>query len=140
MNRPEVGHEQLIRAAAAHTHRRRIDHQGVVLILHDSTVLDYSGLDSLTDLGQVGDGHGRGFYAHDSLAVSADRRALGLAWQILHRRRKVNKGETKAQGSKNPRRESRLWKAACEQIPAAPDEQPWVDVADRGSDIPEFLA
>jgi len=140
MNCPEVSHAKLIRAAAARTWQRMAEHPGVVLLVHDTTVLDYSGLSSIPDLGQVGDGHGRGLYAHNSLAVTADRRAVGLAWQILHRRRRVNKGETKAQRQKAPDRESRLWKKACAALPTAPAGRRWVDVADRGADITEFLA
>ncbi|MFO0841513.1 MAG: IS4 family transposase [Gemmataceae bacterium] len=116
------------------------EHPGVVLVLHDATVLDYSGLDSIPDLGQVGDGRGRGLYAHNSLAVTPSRQVLGLAWQVLHRRRKVKKGETKAQRQRAPDRESRLWKNARERIPVAPDGRLWVDIADRGSDVTEFLA
>jgi hypothetical protein len=140
MNSPEVSHARLIEAAARSTSRRMREHPGVVLLLHDTTVLDYSDLGSIPDLGQIGDGHGRGLYAHNSLAVTTRRRALGLAWQILHRRRKVKKGETKAQRQRAPDRESRLWKKACEQLPGAPPGRLWVDIADRGSDVTEFLA
>lgn len=140
MNAPQVSHAALIQAAAQSTFRRMREHPGVVLVLHDATVLDYSGLDSIPDLGQVGDGRGRGLYAHNSLAVTPSRQVLGLAWQALHRRRKVKKGETKAQRQRAPDRESRLWKNACERIPVAPDGRLWVDIADRGSDVTEFLA
>ena len=140
MNCPTVSHAKLIAAAAAATLARLRRHHGVVLLLHDTTVLDHSGLDSIKDLGPIGDGRGRGFYAHNSLAVTADRRVLGLAGQLLHRRRRAKKGETKEQRRKAPGRESRLWKKACQRIPAAPPGALWVDVGDRGSDITEFLA
>jgi hypothetical protein len=139
-NNPKVTHGKLIQTAAECTWRRMRQHQGVVLIIHDTTVFDYSGLDSIPDLGQVGDGHGRGLYAHNSLAVTPQRRVLGLAWQILHRRRKVKKGETKTQRRNAPDRESRLWKTASSQIPLASAGQLWVDISDRGADISEYLA
>ena len=115
--------------------------QGVVLILHDDTVLDYSGLETLADdLGQIGDGHGRGYYCHNSLAVVAEtRQVLGLAAQSLHRRRKVPPGEKRKQRRQRPDRESLLWKRGSQSIPAAALGQLWVDVADRGADITEFL-
>ena len=115
--------------------------QGVVLILHDDTVLDYSGLDTLADdLGQIGNGHGRGYYCHNSLAVVAQtRQVLGLAAQSLHRRRKVPPGEKRQQRRQRPDRESLLWKRGSQSIPPAPAGQLWVDVADRGADITEFL-
>ena len=115
--------------------------QGVVLILHDDTVLDYSGLETLADdLGQIGEGHGRGYYCHNSLAVVAEtRQVLGLAAQSLHRRRKASPGEKRKQRRQRPDRESLLWKRGSQSIPAAALGQLWVDVADRGADITEFL-
>jgi hypothetical protein len=58
---------------------------GVVLLLHDTTVLDYSGLESIEDLGQIGDGHGGGcvdapgFGAGRPSAASASASAQGRA-------------------------------------------------------------
>jgi hypothetical protein len=114
-------------------------HPGVVLIVHDTTVLDYSGLKAIAELGQVGDGHGRGYYGHHSLAVTPQRQVLGLAHQILHRRRRVPAGETRAQRRQRPDRESRLWKTASQALPPPPAGRTWVDVADRGADLLEFL-
>ena len=48
------------------------EYSGVVLNLHDTTVLDFSGLTEIEELGQVGDGNGRGYYCHNTLAVAAD--------------------------------------------------------------------
>jgi hypothetical protein len=138
-NRPEVTHEQLITAAAQNTWQRMHQSAGVVLLVHDTTVGDYSGL-SVEGLGQVGDGHGRGLYIHNTLAVSPDRHVFGLAWQILHRRRSVARNQTKAQCRQAPDRESRLWKTACTRLPPAPPGRRYVDVADRGADGCEFLA
>ena len=94
--------------------------QGVVLILHDDTVLDYSGLETLADdLGQIGDGRGRGYYCHNSLAVVAEtRQVLGLAARSLHRRRKVPPGEKRKQRRQRPDR-NLLWKRGSQDIPAA---------------------
>jgi len=139
MNSEHVTHDALIHAAARNTWRRMEEHQGTVLILHDDTVLDYSTL-SIPDLGQVGNGNGRGLYAHNSLAITAEGTVLGLAGQLLHKRRKVKKTESRA-ARKNARdRESRLWTDACKLLPVAPEGKRWVDVADRGSDVMEFLA
>lgn len=140
MDSSSVTHERLIAEAGRQTAARMREHGGVMLIIHDTTVLDYSGLDSIEDLGQVGDGHGRGFYAHNSLAVTSEKRVLGLAHQILHVRRDVPPRETKAQRQQALDRESRLWKRACAALPVAPEHQCWVDVADRGADVTEFLA
>src|SRR5262245_42127754 len=61
MNRPEVTH-----AAVLEPHRQRTLQQmrrapGVVLVLHDTTELDYSGLRSIADLGPIGGGLNRGY-------------------------------------------------------------------------------
>jgi Transposase DNA-binding len=138
-NEPDVTHAQIIHAAAQKTWQRMGEEPGVVLLIEDTTVGDYSGLD-IDELGQIGDGNGRGLYLHNILAVTPNRHVLGLAGQLLHKRRKVPKKETKAQCQKAPDRESRLWKNACQQLPAAPAGHQWVDVADRGGDISEFLA
>jgi hypothetical protein len=116
-------------------------HEGVVLILHDTTELDYSGLFSLKDeLGQIGNGGGRGYKCHNSLSVTAEsREVLGLVNQILFNRPCVPKGEKKSSRRARATRESRLWKRGSEAIPAAPAGRVWVDVADRGADTTEFL-
>lgn len=138
---PKVTHASVLAPHVTRTWQLMRECQGVVLILHDDTVLDYSGLESLADdLGQVGDGHGRGYYCHNSLAVVAEtRQVLGLATQALHRRRKVPPGEKREQRRQRPDRESLLWKRGSQIIPAAPAGRLWVDVADRGADITEFL-
>ena len=116
---------------------------GVVLLLQDTTVLDYSGL-SIEDLGQVGNGNGRGLYCHNCLAVdAATRQILGLAGQILHRRRHVPKGEKREQTRNHPQLESKLWKKMSQSIPVLPADhaegQLWVEILDRGGDITEYL-
>jgi hypothetical protein len=139
MANPKITHAKVLASHYERTLELMREQQGTVLNLHDTTVLDYSGLTAIDELGQVGDGHGRGYYCHNSLAVTPERRVLGLVQQILHKRRRVPKGETRSQRRKRPDRESLLWKKASQAIPSAPAGQLWVDVADRGADILEFL-
>jgi hypothetical protein len=140
MKHSKVTHASVLQSHTAVTLQRMQTTPGVVLILQDTTVLDYSGLKATEGLGQVGNGRGRGYSCHNALAVVAHHReVLGLAAQILHRRRKVPKGETRAARQKHPQRESRLWKRLSQSIPAAPTDQLWVEVADRGADITEYL-
>jgi len=111
-----------------------------VLLIHDTTVLDYSGLD-IAELGQVGDGHGRGLYAHNSLMViPSSRRVVGLFNQILHRRADVGKNRSKKDRIASLDRESRLWKDAVADLPDMPDGIEVIDVSDRGSDLTEYIA
>lgn len=146
-----LNNSKVTHAAIVHAHRDRCLAQlrevvaaggpCKVLLLHDTTVLDYSGLD-VAGLGQVGDGHGRGLYGHHSLAViPRTRQVAGLFNQILHKRAKVPKGETKSQRAARADRESRLWKQAAVDVPLSlmPPGVTVTDVSDRGSDITEYI-
>lgn len=144
MKNKRVTHKKLIALHAAVTLEKMRSIPGVVLLLHDTTVLDYSGLEAIEELGQVGNGRGRGIYCHNCLAVAAStRQVLGLAGQVLHQRRKTPQGEKRKARQANPQRESRLWKKLSQSIAALPADSPaeqlWVDIADRGADITEFL-
>jgi hypothetical protein len=142
VNRPEVDHDRILKPHYEQTQQRIAAAAGPVLILHDTTELDYSGLKSISDLGPIGNGHGRGFLCHNSLAVDPHRReVLGLAHQILHRRVPAPPHESVKAKRERASRESRLWSNAVEAIgPADPKGTPVVDVADRGADLFEFLA
>jgi hypothetical protein len=108
-----------------------------VLVLHDTTELDYTKHESLEDLGQIGCGTRKGYITHNSLAVhSVTREPIGLLNQVLHRRESVSKSETRAQRSKRASRESLLWLRGVEPLPNSPQ---LVDVCDRGADTFEFI-
>lgn len=117
--------------------------EGVVLLLHDASELNFSHVAALHDqLGHVGSGRGkaRGLIAHHTLAVTPAGAILGLVNQTLHRRDAVDPHETQAQKRARPTRESRLWLTGCEAVGAAPRGRVWIDVADRGADAFEFLS
>jgi hypothetical protein len=113
-------------------------HNDTVLILHDSTELDYSTHKSLAgQLGQIGTGRGCGYICHNSLAVKPHgREVVGLTRQILHRRVRRAQAETLPQRRARQSRESRLWLLGTEGLPA---DWRLVDVADQGADTFEFL-
>ncbi len=138
-NNPKVTHRAVLQAHRASCLQRLAGHEGKVLLIHDTTVLDYSGLD-IDGLGQVGDGHGKGLYAHNSLAViPATRQVVGLFNQILHTRARVPKGESKKKRLARKDRESRLWKRAVADLPPMPPGVAVTDVSDRGSDLTEYI-
>jgi hypothetical protein len=140
MNAARVTHEAILKASRERTFDLARGHPGIVLFIHDTTELDYTGLQSLDGLGQIGNGGGRGYECHNSLAVAAETGAtLGLAGQILLKRRKVPRGEKRSQTRDCPDRESRLWKRGSQALPVAPANQKWVEIADRGADVTEFL-
>lgn len=138
-NNPRVRPQAMLEAHRRRCLDRLAGYEGRVLLLHDTTVLDYSGLD-VEGLGQVGDGHGKGLYAHNSLAVLPQtREVIGLMGQILHRRERVPKKETRDARRVRQSRESRLWKQAVEGQPAMPPGVAVTDVTDRGSDVMEYI-
>lgn len=140
VNRPQVTHAAVLRPHRQRTLDLMRQTPGVVLLLHDTTDLDYSGL-STPGLGPIGNGHGRGYLCHNSLAITPDRRqVLGLANQVLHVRAPAPKKEGVQAKRQRLSRESRLWTNAVKEIDAAPADRLWVDVADRGADLFEFLA
>lgn len=140
MNQEQVTHATVLAPQRERTWQRMRAETEPVLNIHDTTTLDYSGL-SIAGLGQVGDGNGRGYECHNTLAVAAGRReVLGLANQILHRRATAPPGETREQRRRRADRESRLWEKGSAALPPAPPGRLWVDVCDRGADITEFLA
>jgi hypothetical protein len=132
-NNRKVTHQAVLDAHRARCLERLRGQRGKVLLLHDTTVLDYSGLD-VDGLGQVGDGHGKGLYAHHSLAViPATRQVVGLMSQVLHRRATVPKGESKPARRARPDRESRLWTRAVAGLPPMPPGVAVTDVCRTGA-------
>jgi hypothetical protein len=133
-----VTHAALIAAARVHTLLRIAAFAGPVLAIHDATELDYTSLSSLTeDLGQIGDGHGRGYICQNVLAVKAETgEVLGLLDQILHHRDDVPENETMKDHRERETRESLLWLRGTEHLPA---NVQLIDVADQGADTFEFL-
>lgn len=110
----------------------------LTLIIHDATELEYTRRHSLSEeLGQIGNGFRRGFIAQNSLVVCPETgTTLGLANQMLHRRPKVKKGETRSERQKRDSRESLLWIKGVQPLPA---DRRLVDVCDRGADTSEFI-
>jgi hypothetical protein len=141
MNRPETTHATVLEPHRQQTRAQMCRTHGVVLILHDTTELDYSGLRAIADLGPIGGGLNRGYLCHNSLAFDPQRHeVLGLVNQILHRRRHVGRKETVKTKRERADRESRMWINGVAAVGSAPEGCLWVHVADRGADTFEFLA
>jgi Transposase DNA-binding/Transposase Tn5 dimerisation domain len=137
-DRDEATLDTLQAAHRALTHQAMAT-QPLVLILHDTTTLDFTTHNALDGLGPIGDGNGRGFLQHNSLAiVPAPRQVLGLAYQQLRVREPAPVGETSYQRKKRQNRESVLWTRGIRGVGPAPSNGCWVDVGDRGSD--DYLA
>src|SRR5436190_14488555 len=79
MNQEAVTHTEVLATHREQTFAAMRAHTGTVLVIHDTTELDYSGLHSVGTLGAIGNGGGRGYLCHNSLAVAAgSKEVLGL--------------------------------------------------------------
>lgn len=137
MRSDDVTHEAILAAHRQTVHKQIAERGSVVLVIHDSTELDFTTHKSLDQLGPIGSGSRRGYIAHHSLVVDPQtREVIGLCNQVLHRRAKVSQSETRARRRRRKSRESLLWLKGTEHLPGN-----WqlVDVCDRGADTFEFL-
>lgn len=134
----DVTHAVLIAAERDHTLKQIAACDGPVLVVHDGTELDFTSLMSLADqLGQIGEGHGRGYECQNVMAVNAETGdAIGLLDQILHHRVEVPDNEPLAEHRERETRESLLWLHGTKHLPA---DWKFIDVADQGADTFEFL-
>jgi hypothetical protein len=134
----EVTHETVMSPHRQKTLQDLQSAEHFLLAIHDTTELDYTNHTSLEeDLGQIGNGHHRGYLAQNTLVVDPQFGVVvGLANQVLHVRAQVPKAETQAQKRGRQSRESRLWLTGTACLPARREV---VDVCDRGADTFEFL-
>ena len=154
MNTTSVTHASVLAPHISRTAQALLEHQGVALCIHDTEELDFTGHTAIHDqVGQIGNGHGKGYECHNSLVVLPNSKTvLGLLNQILHVRIKVPEGETAAQRRDRDSRESLLWPKGAEAarqslveasvakgLSEIPTELLLVDVCDRGGDTFEFL-
>jgi len=140
LNEPDVTHQGLIEPHCTATHLRAAAIQGVVLFIQDTSDCDYTHHPQTTGLGLIGDGGGRGFLMHNTIAVVPAAETpllLGLAGQRLWVRKDVKKGhETRTQRWRRWK-ESAIWAEMVEHIGVAPASESgttWVSVGDRASD------
>ncbi|MDQ2741325.1 MAG: IS4 family transposase, partial [Chloroflexota bacterium] len=125
-------HWQQTRQAAAHP--------PLVLLVQDTTELNYTRHPAADDLGPIGNEHGRGYLLHSVLAVHPEsREVLGLLHQEPFLRKSAPPGEHTSQRLKRER-ESQVWGRAVEAVGSSPDGTTWVHVGDRGSDLFPFLS
>lgn len=101
----------------------------VVLIVHDDTLLDFSGHQALSGAGPIGHGHGTGFMAQSGLAVLPTGEVLGLVHQAIWARPSQN---TPTQDLLAVPSESRVWSDTVTAVGPAPDGTRFVSVGDRG--------
>ena len=100
----------------------------LVLLVHDTSELDFTTHRVLRGDGPIGDNRGHGFLQHNSLAFTADgARLLGLAYQQLYIRQPTPARETN-HARKRRERESQLWMQGIAAVGKPPDGSVWVDI------------
>jgi len=143
LGRPEVRHAALQQSHWLQTRAAAAEHP-TVLLVQDTTEVDYTAHPTTTGLGPIGDGRGRGYLLQTILAVVPQpRQVLGLAYQepFLRQpapRKAKGKRESSAQRQKRPR-ESQVWSRAATAVGPPPAAVRWVHVGDAYSDIFDFL-
>lgn len=108
-----------------------------VLLLQDTTELDFTFHAKTRGLAPIGNGGGHGLHQQNVLAVDPTRKVpIGLMYQRHHRRQEVPEGETRTARRQRPLadRESFWWVEAIRWIGSAPPGVYWVHVLDRGGD------
>ncbi len=150
LSEPDVTHAALLDPHCRQTLSAAL-RQPLVLMVQDTTELDYSRYEhyhtdpSVSGLGPIGSGTGRGMLVQTVLAVlPSPRQILGIAHQEPFVRQVLSE-EHKNQSSsqrQNRARESQVWMRSVESVgygPISPSSL-WVHVGDRGADLYEFLA
>jgi hypothetical protein len=122
-----------IQAAHRRQTLRRCKAYPVTLSIQDTTELDFTGRKNIRGLGPIGNGGGQGLLQHSALAVTPERRVVGLLHQQWLRRVSVPKGETRRQRLARPK-ESDVWPAAVTGIGRAPRSTRMIQVCDRKGD------
>jgi hypothetical protein len=137
------------RIVAPHLERTRQScrQPGEYLLIEDTTLLDYSGHPAAGELGVIGNGAGRGFELHSSLAVRVENWSLeqrpegvvvGLFDQQCRCPRPAPEGEVRGQRLSRARK-SQNWAAALKQAGRPAQDCQWIYIADRESDFYEPL-
>src|SRR5713101_436326 len=136
---PDVTYEQLIGPHVAQT-RAHASKQQQVLLIQDTTEVDYQQHPTTTGLGPIGNGSHHGYLLQSVLAVvPASREVLGLMHQEPFLRQPAPKGETRREREQRER-ESQVWERSVQAIGAPPAGVQWIHVGDRYSDIFALLS
>ena len=133
LNNDDVSFARILRPHAVMTAERCAEH-GEVLVLHDTTSMEFTG--ERRGLGRLQTNARTGFFLHVGLAVTAARQPLGvLAAETWVRGQASRRQSHRRHVRKDPRRESRRWARgvlAAESILGDPRRA--VHVMDREGD------
>jgi hypothetical protein len=129
-----VSHQAILKPHFAWTCDLMATQGGTVLLVSDTTEVDFGHKREATGLSPTGNGSGRGFFLHTSLAVDRGTgQALGMVAQELFHRKKAPAKETPTQRLTRAR-ESEVWGRVVDSVGSAPEGTVYRHVFDRGAD------
>jgi Transposase DNA-binding len=135
---PDVTYEALMRPHLQQTWEQARS-QSRVLLIQDTTDVDYSHHPKTKGLGPIKNRKQHGMLLQTVLAVNAqDKQVLGIMHQEPFLRKLAPEQETRAQRLKRER-ESQVWERSVVAMGRPPEGVEWVHVGDRGSDIFTFF-
>ncbi len=138
LNKKDVTLDNLSRPHWTQT-RQAAGQQQVVLMIQDTTEMDFTYQPHIKNLGPIGDGRGRGFLLHSVIAfVPGLQTVLGLAHQQAILRIPHLKDQPSPKWARTP--ESLVWEKATQAVGKPPEGTIWVQMGDRGSDSFGFMA
>ncbi len=144
LNQPKSTYEGILNPHWERT-RAACQQPGEYLLIEDTSELDFTGHPARQELGYIGDGHGRGFDLHSTLALRVEgwdgqdrpqTTVVGLFGQECYCPRRRPPGETRAQQLRRWR-ESMRWAAVLPAVGRPPPGCHWIYLADRESDVYE---
>jgi hypothetical protein len=119
-----------------HQTREQIEARPLVLLVQDTTEVDFSHHPKTKGLGQVGNERGRGLYLQTVLAVLPERgEVLGCAMQEPFVRSPAPQGETRSKRRQRTERETDVWMRLVTRLGSFPAKTAVVHVGDRGADM-----
>lgn len=106
-----------------------------VLLIQDTSCLDFSGHAAAKGLGPIGNNQGQGFMIHSTLAVRPEESGdiLGMAYQMLFCRQATPEKETRSERKRRDR-ESQIWRTSIREVGSPAAGVQWIYVCDRYAD------
>ena len=120
---------------------RRINQEEVVLIIQDTSEIDYTHRDRIEGMGPLSFDCQQGFYLHPSIAVTPERICVGVVDRYMWARKALGR-RFKHKGKPIEGKESHRWIEGYQVADAIAVRCPntlIVDVADREGDIYELF-
>lgn len=133
-DREEVTFDSVCETHWRTTREEVAERGGTFLLIGDTTEVAYGTRRKVTGLGPLGNGKGRGFLLHSSLAVDADSgEIVGLTGAELFVRTPAPKEESQ-RASRERSRESEVWGRVIDRVGPPPEGARYVHVLDAGAD------